>query len=376
MLRGKEDFGVLPIRLRALITIVGAALAMTLMAPVGAVGAAGAGPSSFVVADGLHSPRGLDFGPGGILYVAESGDATHGGAVLQIRNSASKNPTARTIVDGLPTIGDEGEFIGIDGISVLGRGTNQTIFGVFGLAPQNAGSADFGRVVTISRAGNLSTITNIGQFDFDWGKAHSFLWEEFVAGDANPYGILALPGHLYVVDAGENTLNEVHPDGSIDILAYFPNEAIRDAIPTCVRQGPDGALYIGTLAFVDSAVLGPSAKVYRVDPSQANLAEPWNTPMTVWASGLWPINGCDFGPNGTFYASQLFTNPAWLFSGGLAPAHGDVVAIPWGSPSTHRSLANGSLGTTAGVAVGPNGTVFVSNNTVGPGGQVLRLSNR
>ena len=360
------------VRLRGLAVIGGALLAIALFAP---AGAAGARPATSVVADGLHSPRGLDFGPGGILYVAESGDATHGGAVLKIVNSASEHPTVRTVIGDLPTVGDEGEFIGIDGISVRGRGVNQTIYGVFGLAPQIVGP-DFGRVVKINRAGTLSTITNVGEFDFDWGRAHSFLWEEFVNGDANPYGILALPGHLYVVDAGENTLNEIHPDGSVDILAYFPNEPIRDAIPTCVRQGPDGALYIGTLSFVDSAVLGPSAKVYRVDPSQANLAEPWNTPMTVWASGLWPINGCDFGANGTLYVSQLFTNPAWLFSGGTAPANGDVVAIPWASPSTHRSLTGATLGTTGGVAVGPNGTVFVSNNTVGPGGQVLRLGNR
>jgi hypothetical protein len=351
---------------------VGALLAVALFAP---AGAAGAGPSFVVVADDLHSPRGLDFGPGGILYIAESGDATHGGAVLQVRNSASQHPTVRTIVGGLPKVGDEGEFIGIDGISVLGRGTHQKIYGVFGLAPQIVGP-DFGRLVTISRSGTVSSITNVGEFDFDWGRDHAFLWEEFVNGDANPYGVLALPHHVYVVDAGENTLDEVHADGSIDILAYFPNEPIRDAIPTCVQKGPDGALYIGTLSFVDSAVLGPSAKVYRVDPSQANLAEPWNTPMTVWASGLWPINGCDFGPDGTFYASQLFTNPAWLFSGGVAPANGDVVAIPWGSPGTHRSLAGGMLGPTGGVAVGPSGSVFVSNNTVGPGGQVLRLKNR
>jgi hypothetical protein len=337
---------------------------------------AAAAGSRTVVADGLHSPRGLAFGPGGILYAAEAGDAGNGGAVLQILNSASQHPTVGTVVDGLPSIGDEGEYIGIDGISVLGRGTNQTIYGVFGLAPQNSGSADFGRVVGIGRTGAVDTIANVGEFDFAWSAAHADLWEEFDPGDSNPYGILALPGHVYVADAGTNTLDEVHADGSIDVLAYFPNELIRDAIPTCVTQGPDGALYIGTLAFVDSAVLGPSAKVYRVDPADANLADPTATPMTVWASGLWPINGCAFGPDGTFYASQLYTNPGWLFSGGQAPALGDVVAIPWQSPSTHRSLTGGSLGPTGGVAVGPNGSVFVANNTVGPGGQILRLADR
>ena len=44
-----------------------------------------------------------------------------------------------------------------------------------------------------------------------------------------------------------------------------------------------------------------------------------------WATGLWPINGCTFGADGTFYASQLITSSG--FSGG------DVVKIPFASPA-------------------------------------------
>jgi sugar lactone lactonase YvrE len=179
--------------------------------------------------------------------------------------------------------------------------------------------------------------------------------------------VLALPDHLYVTDAGANTLNEVLADGTNEVLAYFPNEAIRDAIPTCVAKGPDGYLYIGTLALFDSIVLGPSAKVYRVDPSQANLAEPWLTPMTIWASGLYPINGCTFGPDGNFYASELFTNNP-------DDPHGDVVKIPFSSPATHTSLTNGALSYAGGVAVGPNNDVFVSDGTAFvPEGRILRI---
>src|SRR5882724_7585755 len=72
-----------------------------------------------VVVGGLHSPRGLAFGPGDILYVAQAGDEDHAGSIIEIRNSMSKNPVARTIVGNLATIGDEGEFVGVDGISVL-----------------------------------------------------------------------------------------------------------------------------------------------------------------------------------------------------------------------------------------------------------------
>ncbi|HZD24087.1 MAG TPA: ScyD/ScyE family protein, partial [Acidimicrobiia bacterium] len=256
-------------------------MAIGLMIP-GSIAAAD--ESMTVVADGLHSPRGLAFGPGEILYASQAGDATAGGAIFQIRNAMSENPKMDTFVDGLASFGGPAaDFIGVDGISVLGNGANFSLYGIMGVAPQMTGSDAFGQLFRVDRTGETENIVNVGEFDFEWGLDHPALWEEFATGDANPYDVLALPNHLYVVDAGTNTLNEVMDDGTIEILAFFPNEPIRDAVPTCVAQGPDGALYVGTLALEDSIVLGPMAKVYRVDPSQANLAEPWNSPMDVWA---------------------------------------------------------------------------------------------
>jgi hypothetical protein len=40
-------------------------------------------------------------------------------------------------------------------------------------------------------------------------------------------------------------------DGSVQVLAFFPNTPLSDAVPTGLDRGPDGALYIGTLALVD-----------------------------------------------------------------------------------------------------------------------------
>lgn len=323
-----------------------------------------------VVAGGLHSPRGLAFGPGDILYVAQAGDADHAGSIVEIRNSMSKNPVARTIVGDLATIGDEGEFVGVDGISVLGRGTNAGIYAIMALSPQGTGNQAFGNLFRIDSRGAVQNLANVGSYDFQWTGDHSYLWEEFP--DANPYGVLAVPDHIYVVDAGANTLNEVLADGSVQVLAYFPNEIIRDAIPTCVAQGPDNALYIGTLALVDTFVFGPSAKVYRVDPSQANLSDPTATPMTLWAAGLWPINGCTFGPDRNFYASQLFTNPN--INDDFEHPMGDVVKIPFTDPSTHTFLTGGALSFAGGVAVSLNGNVFVSDGTAFvPEGRVVRL---
>jgi hypothetical protein len=55
---------------------------------------------------------------------------------------------------------------------------------------------------------------------------------------------------------------------------------------------------------------------------------------------------------------------------------GDVVEIPFSSPTTHTFLTGGALNAAGGVAVAPNGDVFVADGTayVAPGGgRVLRL---
>jgi hypothetical protein len=328
------------------------------------------------VVGGLHSPRGLTFGPGGQLFVAQTGDETVEGSIIEILSPMAVRPRVRTIVSGLPVVGDpeEGEFLGVSGISIFGNGRNFGLYAIMAVDPQQTGDPAFGNLLRVNYRNQVETLVNVGSFDYEWTDEHQWLVPFGDFPDANPYGVLVVPGHTYVVDAGANTLNEVMPDLSIRVLAFFPNETFADSTPTCACQGPDGLLYIGTLALVDSFFLGPSAKVYRLDPAEANLAEPWNTPMTVWASDLWPINGCTFGRDNNFYASQLFTNPDILND--FDNPEGDVVKIPFASPGTHTFLTGGALSFTAGVAVGPNGAVYVADGTafVAPGeGRIVRI---
>ena len=330
-----------------------------------------ADPAFTVVAGGLSSPRGLTFAPGGRLYVAQAGSGGATGKITEIRNAWTSEPRVRDVITGLPSEGADGEFVGVDGLSALGNGNIRAI-----MADSEAagGPPLFGHLLEFNPAGHWRDVANVGNYNYAWTGEHLDLaYGDFP--DSNPYGVLAVPGGSYVADAGANTLNFVAANGRISILAYFPDNAIRDSTPTCIAPGPDGALYVGTPALVDSIVLGPSAIVYRVDPSAANPND-FNTVLslaTPWATGLYPINGCAFGPDGTFYASQLFTQWPPPFSAG------DVVKIPFATPTVHTFLTAGALTVPGGVAIGPDGAVYVSNFAAFAGptdGQVVRLTNR
>ncbi len=320
-----------------------------------------------VVTDHLQSPRGLAFVPNGRLYVAQAGAGGMSGRITEISNPGSADPFARDVVTGLISLGDEGEFVGVSGLSANGAGTLYAI-----MALSNAGAvpnSQLGHLLQVNPAGRVRDVANVGDFDYAWTGAHTDLVPFGDFPDANPYGVLAAADQLYVADAGANTLDLVRPDGTRSVIAFFPNNVVADGIPTCIARGPDGALYVGTLALVDSIVFGPSATVYRIDP---RAARPGDLPTTLslatpWATGLWPINGCAFGPDGSFYASQLITSSD--FSGG------DVVKIPFATPAVHTSLTGGTLAFPAGVAVGPDASVYVSNGgAFVPEGQVVRLT--
>lgn len=328
-----------------------------------------ADPPFTVVAGGLQSPRGLTFGPGGRLYVAQAGSGGNTGAITEIRNAWTVAPVVRDVVTGLPSIGGDGEFVGVDGISALGNGNIAVIMAESEAAGEPAPA---GHLLHVNVAGKWRDVANVGDFNYAWSAEHTDLaYGDFP--DSNPYGVLAVPGGSYVADAGTNTLNFVKSNGEVSILAYLADNPIRDSTPTCVAQGPDGAIYVGTLALVDSINGGPQAIVYRVDPTKAN-PDNLDTVMnlaTPWATGLYPINGCTFGPDGTFYASQLFTQWPPPFS------KGDVVKIPFATPAVHTFLTGGTLTVPGGVAVGPDGAVYVADGSAfGAPGAVVRLTDK
>jgi hypothetical protein len=369
---------------------IAALVAAGLLASMATTTASAAGPGPTVVVDGLHSPRGLSFAPNGHLYVAEaglgSGNATDGilpgfgltGSVTEISGATTAHVTSRLVIGGLPSAVDEEGTVGPDGVSVHGNG-NIDVQIALSHAGTGIPSDLLGRLVKVTPSGSMKVLADVGDFNYEWSTQHQDLApHDFVPGDSNPYGVLAVAGGAYVADAGTNTLDWVAANGKVSILAYFPNNTFADATPTCIAKGPDGALYVGTLALVDSvgALLGipgfppphPAAIVYRVDPTAADPSR-MSTVLslaTPWATGLWPITGCAASAT-TLYVSE--------FISGVGPTGpvGDVVAIPFAHPDQQTSLTDGGLAFPGGVAVGPDGHVYVANMSTSANGQVVRL---
>jgi hypothetical protein len=371
-------------------------------------------PQLTVVAQGLNNPRGLAFAPNGALYVAEAGLGAgdgHGGfaigvgftaSITEITGAETSHPQSRRIVKGLASVGDTEngfpEALGPSGVSVHGTGGIYVTMGESGLgvaandpAMPLAARHQFGRLLKVTPSGQWKAVANVGDFDYVWtGDNKDQPWAP--AGqfpDANPYGLLAGPGGQFVTDAGANTLNEVKPNGSVRIVAYFPNPVlplpdgtlvpISDAVPTCVAQGPDGYLYVGTLAFGANfarfdtnappnwASLPPQSKVYRLRPG-AGIA--FLTDADVWASGFNPITACGFH-GGALFLTEYVTQDSGYQTG-------DVVRVqlnPDGSAGTRTALGTGALHEPNGLAFGHNGSVYLSNHSISAGGgEVVRVN--
>jgi sugar lactone lactonase YvrE len=362
------------------------------VAPGASAKSPGSGVTVSVVADHLGNPRGLSLSPDGGLYLAEAGS---GGSVCVPGGEAGQTCVGLTgsfdrvsargqvkrLVTGLISASGPGG-VAAEGPVSVSRGPGDSFFGLFGLSshevppkgaiPENlrqAALAQLGHLFLVDH-GRTKDLSDVGDQDWTWTSTRVNLAPHDFP-DANPNSVLASEGHVYVADAGANLLAEVRRSGKVDVRAFFqvPPKSTTDAVATCVTRGPDDALYVGEL-LGGSAAPG-HARVWRVAAGHR---------PTVWATGLTTIQGCGFGPDGSFYATEFQVHGLNPGPGGN-PA-GDVVRIDRHGHRTH--LGTGKLSFPSGLAVGRDGSLYVSNCSIAPttgmgpglcptGGQVVRI---
>jgi len=338
------------------------------------------------VLSGLNGPRGVAFDGQGSLYVAEAGKffpvaglnfgASHTGRVDKYTLSGGA-PTRvwSTLFDSVyDQAHGQPEVLGPAGVSAFGNGCETSnshsqachVLAIVSESRDGVNKTTLG--LHIPQIGHLFRLdgangtptdrSDVGDQQYAWAGANANLWSEFP--DANPYGVLVTKdpathaNRTFVVDAGANTVSEVMPDGTNRVIAFIPNDPIRDSTPTCAAHGPDGALYIGTLDLAANFAFGPGqSHVYRVDP---NTTQGFLTAATVWASGLTTVTACTFDRGGNFWGAEMFMggNP-----NGSPP--GDLVRIPFSTPTAVEHVAGGgSVPFPGGIAQGPDGAMYVS----------------
>jgi glucose/arabinose dehydrogenase len=363
-----------------------------------------AAPSITPVLGGLAAPRGIAFDGQGSMYVVQSGTAgsgpagmTHTGKVQKYRWGRT-TPAWTTSFTSLYASEDPSappDVLGPEGISAVGRGCMKHSHGrrmgcqvqmIMSESTPGIDAATDGAVHD-PQAGHLyrldgatgapTDLADVGTQMWNWTGDHQDLFPDDFP-DSNPYGVLVTKGgrtgrmRTFVADAGANTISEVMRDGTARVVAYIPNESappLRDSTPTCIAQGPDGYLYVGTLDLVSNLFVhhGNQSRVWRVDPNAS-----YPTVPQVWATGLTTVTACTFDRAGNFWATEMFQG------GADAAAPGDVVKVPFSHPGTHTRIGLGQLPLPGGIAQGPDGAMYVTVGSAAPGasGGVMRVATR
>ncbi|MEJ3743001.1 ScyD/ScyE family protein [Actinomycetes bacterium KLBMP 9797] len=351
--------------------------------------AASAAESVAVIAKKLDNPRGIALGPKGSLLVAEAGKGGKGPCIPSPEDPAAQVCLGRSsaltvltrddddwekkrIVTGLPSVANkDGSFaLGLHDITLM----DGKVLGTIGLG----GSPEvrkklgkdgrlLGHLVTLRPS--VRSIVDLAEYE---AKNNPDGKEPGSAVDSNPYGILAKGDQVYVTDAGGNTLLAVTKKKNVSTVAVFRPRMVRppsnipnlppripmQGVPTAVAKGPDGALYVGELT--GFPFLKNGARVWKLEKGKR---------PAVSHGGFTNIIDVTFDRKGRMLVLLISKN-------GLASGPGSTVGalIRVEKSGIWKELAAGKLTMPGGVAVARDGTIYVTNKSVTPGGgEVLRI---
>ena len=330
-------------------------------------------PIVSVFANELNNPRGLKFGPGGYLYVAEGGVGgsystvgqcdqvpapigpyTGSGTGSRISRISSHGQRT-TVVDNLPsstTTAQTGSFVsGVGDIAFIGH----TLYAVLAGAGCSHGVPDMPNgVLRIEENGRAAIIANLSAFQQANPVANPN------PGDFEPdgtwYSLVNLGDALYALEPNHGELDQItrggHVSRVIDISASQGH-----VVPTALVVH-DGDFYVGTLTEFPAT---PVAKIYKITP---------NGEISVFAQGLTTVLGLEFRGNRLYVleTSAPVTSPGPP----VLPGTGRVVRVT--ASGALEPVVTGLTFPTA-MTLGPDGDLFISNFGFGfpPGsGQIVR----
>ena len=344
-------------------------------------------PNAQIYASGLEGPRGLKFGPDGLLYVAEAGTGgttSTAGQCAQVvppvgpytsgRTSRiskiSSDGTRTTVASGFPSATDSNTPANISGVGDLAF-LDGNLFAVLSGAGCSHGDPAIPNSIVLvdTKTGKWKVVADLSTFL----KSHPAKYPN--AGDFEPDGIftslIATGDRLYTVEPNHGQVFSISLDGikeEIDI-----SRAEGHIVPTAIVER-GGKFYVGNLGlfpitpdaskiltlgrdwlfgFVPGIDLFPDLQQLKVEGSRAGFAT---------------ILSMAFGPDDRLYALEF--SPA---AGYPTPGAGKVVRLNF--DGSIEDVATG-LSVPTGMTFGPDGYLYVSNFGAAPAGagQILRIA--
>jgi fermentation-respiration switch protein FrsA (DUF1100 family) len=339
-------------------------------------------PQIEVLASGLESPRKLNFGPDGALYVAEAGRGGTGasipspsqpGAVLSYGATGAitriQDGVAERVVTELPSLAlpDGSDAAGVNAIEF---DTDVNAYAIVGFASNLANRdsllqvPDFSRLIAIDRFDGGASWTRLT----DFGAYEQSNNPDGQDVNTNLFDLLIEKNTAYVLDAGGNDLLSQRAFGEPTLETVFPartatdpltgQTVVQQSVPTSVTVDPDGALYVSELT--GYPLQAGAAQVYRINAE----GQP-----EVYAEGFTNIADIAFDDAGGLYVLEYDADG--ILTGSNAGAL--IYVSPDGQ--TRTTIAADELINPTGLEIGPDGNLYISNKGFVAGqGEVLRLS--